>query len=52
MLEVFVPSLKKQKAIVALADLTEQEQRMMNKLALKRQQYVSAILIRKAQEKK
>jgi restriction endonuclease S subunit len=52
MLEVDVPSLEKQKMIVELATLSEEEQRITKKLALKRKQYISAILIRKAQEKK
>jgi len=52
MLEVDVPSLEKQKMIVELAALAEEEQRITKKLALKRKQYISAILIRKAQEKK
>jgi len=50
-LEVFVPPLEKQKAIVALAALAEEEQRIMKKLAIKRKQYISATLIREAQEK-
>jgi len=52
MLEVDVPSLEKQKMIVELAALAEEGQRITKKLALKRKQYISAILIRKAQEKK
>ncbi len=52
MLEVDVPPLEKQKMIVELATLSEEEQRITKMLALKRKQYVSAILIRKAQEKK
>jgi len=48
-LEVFVPSLEKQKKIVALASLIVREQEIMEKLAAKRRQYVSAILMRLAQ---
>jgi restriction endonuclease S subunit len=50
-LEVFVPPLEKQKTIVALAALVEEEQRIIKKLAIKRKQYISATLIREAQEK-
>lgn len=52
MLQVDMPPLEKQKMIVTLAALADEEQRIMKNLALKRKQYVSAILIRKAQEKK
>jgi Restriction endonuclease S subunits len=52
MLQVDVPPLEKQKMIVTLAALAEEEQRIMKKLALKRKQYVSAKLIREAQENK
>ncbi len=48
-LEVFVPSLDRQRAIVALAFLAEEEQHIMEKLAEKRRQYISTVLIRKAQ---
>ncbi|MEI6608395.1 MAG: restriction endonuclease subunit S [Deltaproteobacteria bacterium] len=51
-LEVLVPPLEKQKAIVALAALAEEEQRIIKQLALKRKQYISATLIREAQETK
>lgn len=47
-LEVLLPPLEKQKAIVALAALEEEEQRIMKQLAIKRKQYISAILIREA----
>ena len=50
--EVFIPSLEKQKAIVALAALADQEERIMKKLTVKRKQYISATLIRKTQEKR
>ncbi len=48
-LEVFVPHLEQQKAIVALASLGEAEQHIMKKLAEKRRQIVSTTLIRLAQ---
>jgi len=51
-LEVFVPSMERQKVIVALAALADEEQRIMKKLEIKRKQYISATLIRKAQEKR
>jgi len=50
MLEIHVPPMEKQKAIVALATLAEEEQRIMKQLAIKRKQYISATLIREAQE--
>lgn len=50
MLEIDVPPLEKQKAIVELAALGDEEQRIMKKLAIKRKQYISAVLICKAQE--
>lgn len=52
MLEIEVPSLEKQKMIVEVAALADEEQRITKKLALRRKQFVSAILIRNAQEKK
>lgn len=51
-LEIDVPPLEKQKIIVELAGLAEEEQRIIIKLALKRKQYISATLIREAQENK
>lgn len=48
-LEVFVPSLERQRAIVEAATLAEEEQRIIKKLAEKRKQYISGILIRLAQ---
>lgn len=51
-LEVLLPPLEKQKVIVALAALAEEEQRIMKQLAIKRKQYISAILIRETQESK
>jgi restriction endonuclease S subunit len=48
-LEVFLPPLDRQRTIVALASLAEEEQHIMNKLAEKRRQYVSNTLIPLAQ---
>jgi restriction endonuclease S subunit len=52
MLEIDVPPLEKQKAIVALAALADEEQRILKQLAQKRKQLISALLIRKTQENK
>lgn len=51
-LEVFVPQLERQKAIVTLAALAEQEQGLMKRLAEKRNQYISTTLIQLAQGEK
>jgi restriction endonuclease S subunit len=48
MLEIDIPPLEKQKAIVDLAALEEEEQRIMKQLSIKRKQHISAILIREA----
>jgi len=48
-LEVFFPSLNRQRAIVSLASLAEEEQNIMKELAEKRRQYVSTALIHLAQ---
>ena len=48
MLQVDVPPLEKQKMIVKLATLSEEEQRIIKKITLKRKQYISATLIREA----
>jgi restriction endonuclease S subunit len=48
-LEVFVPPLDRQRAIITMAALAEKEQHIMEKLAGKRRQYVSITLIRLAQ---
>jgi len=48
-LEVFIPSLERQGAITALAALADEEQRLLNRLAIKRRQYTSTILMRLAQ---
>jgi hypothetical protein len=48
-MEVDVPSLERQKAIVTLASLGEKEQRLMKKLAERRHQFISTHLIRLAQ---
>lgn len=52
MLEIDLPSLEKQKIIVALSSLADDEQRILQQLAIKRKQYISATLIREAQENK
>lgn len=48
-LEVFVPSLERQRTIVKIASLAEEERHILEKLAEKRDQYISATLIRLAQ---
>jgi len=48
MLEIDVPPLERQKAIVALAALADEEQRILKQIAQKRKQIISALLIRKA----
>jgi hypothetical protein len=48
-LEVFIPPLDRQRAIVTMASLAEKEQHIMKKLAEMRRQYVSTTLIRLAQ---
>lgn len=48
-LEVFIPPLNRQRAIVTMASLAEEEQHIMKKLAEKRRQCVSTTLIRLAQ---
>lgn len=48
-LEVAVPSLSKQKTIIKLAALAEQEYNLMHRLADKRRQYVSTILMQFAE---
>lgn len=48
-LEIAVPSLERQKAIVALSVLVEREQVLMRKLAEKRKQYLSAKLLNLAE---
>lgn len=47
-LEVFIPSLERQGAITALAALADEEQRILNRLAIKRRQFSSTILMRLA----
>ena len=47
-LEVPLPSLKRQKNIIELASLSTREQTLTNKLAEKRRQYISAILMQLA----
>jgi hypothetical protein len=51
-LEVFIPSLERQGAITALAVLADEEQRILNRLAIKRRQYTSTILMKLAQGEK
>jgi hypothetical protein len=48
-LEVFVPPLNRQRTIVAMASLAEEEQHIMERLTEKRRQYISTTLIRLAQ---
>lgn len=48
-LEVFVPSINRQKAIAELTALGESEQNLMKKLAEKRRQYLSTMLMQLAQ---
>lgn len=50
MLEIDVPTLERQKIIVDLAALADKEQRVLKQLAVKRKQYISALLIDQAQE--
>jgi hypothetical protein len=47
-LEIVVPSIKRQKAIIEVAALAEQEQSLMIKLVEKRKQHISARLIEMA----
>ena len=47
-LEVILPPLKCQQAIVELADLAAEEQRLMTRLAEKRKQYMEKILMQAA----
>lgn len=48
-LEIFVPPLKRQKAIVEMASLAEKEQQLIKMLGEKRYKYISIHLIRLAQ---
>jgi len=48
-LEVFVPTIARQRLIVEIATLAEEEQRIMNALAEKRSQYISTTLMHMAQ---
>lgn len=47
--EVFIPSLKKQREIVELAELLEKEKTLLEKLASKKEAYYSQILIKTAE---
>ena len=49
-LEVPLPSLETQERIVALADLSNQEQRLMRELAKKKEKLVNGIQMRWATE--
>jgi len=51
-LEVVLPSLEKQKAIVELASLSAREQALLHTLADKRKQYVGAVLMQIAKEER
>ena len=48
-LEVFVPPLERQRAIVEITTLLKEEQHIMEKLAERRHQYISTTLIQLAQ---
>lgn len=48
-LEVFIPPLERQRAIAELAALSEEEQDLLRRLALKRRQLASAVLMQMAQ---
>ncbi|MBU2622564.1 MAG: restriction endonuclease subunit S [Proteobacteria bacterium] len=48
-LEIFVPPIERQKAIVEMASLAEKEQQLMKMLGEKRYKYISTHLIRLAQ---
>ncbi len=48
-LEIVVPPVERQRAVVELAALAEREKSLMEKLARNRYQYVSAILMRRAE---
>jgi len=50
-LEVSLPSMEKQKAIVELATLSAQEQTLLRTLATKRNQYISTVLMQFAKGK-
>ncbi|MTI85543.1 MAG: restriction endonuclease subunit S [Firmicutes bacterium] len=47
-LEVFIPTLARQRAIIELAALAEKEQHLMKKIADKRRQYVTLTLLEHA----
>ncbi len=47
-LEVMIPSLECQRSIVELARLSDQEQFLLHQLAIKREQYISKVLINAA----
>ena len=49
-LEVALPTLEKQKAIVELASLVAREQALLHSVAERREQYISTVLMRLAKE--
>ena len=51
-LEVVLPTLEKQKAIVELASLVAREQDLLQSVAEKREQYISTVLMQLAKENK
>lgn len=48
-LEVFIPSLERQRVIAGLAALAEEEQDLLRRLAVKRRQFASTVLMQMAQ---
>ncbi|OGR08120.1 MAG: hypothetical protein A2511_17730 [Deltaproteobacteria bacterium RIFOXYD12_FULL_50_9] len=48
-LEVFIPSIERQRVITELAALAEEEQNLLNKIATKRRHYTSTILMQLTQ---
>ena len=49
-LEVALPTVERQKAIVELASLISREQALLHLIAEKREQYISTVLMRLAEE--
>ena len=49
-LEVALPTVERQKAIVELASLISREQALLHFIAEKREQYISTVLMRLAEE--
>lgn len=50
-MEIHIPDIKKQRLIVELANFSARESELLEKLIIKRKQYISAILMKKAKEK-